>query len=69
MELITDVETGERYIDTGIRDSDGETIRIVDMAGYGATDIGIVWHGGITWAKFEKLKEALTKAELLFKKE
>ncbi len=68
MELITDVETGERYINTGIRDSDGETIRIIDMNGYGATDIGIDWHGGISWRNFEKLKEAFLKAEKLFKR-
>lgn len=63
MKIIRDTETDELYLETDIRDLDGDVIKIVNMEGFGATDIGIEWTGGITWKQFDKLKEAFELAE------
>jgi hypothetical protein len=63
MLFITNAESDEKELQTGITDLDARPLNLTFMDGYGATDIAIGESGGITWKQLDELKKAIALAE------
>lgn len=58
----------KEYIDVGVKELDGNDVRIYNMGGFGGKNVSINCESGLSWASLDKLKKGIELAEKEWRK-